>query len=98
MKPMDQAGNVLNKGDFVVIVDDGHMAYGIIQEISEGGLIAPGTAVDPKGRVQGMEMPGMMTIMLLPLSVPFNSRQPYRCPGITKAVKPPGMGDLGGSA
>ena len=92
MKPLDENGNPLEKGDLVITIwQNGTYLCAIVQDITEGGIIAPGVSIDPKGVLKGMEMPGTITFAYFPKTIPFNSSKMTNLSGVFKIVRPPSL-------
>lgn len=78
--PIDQIGNPLLIEDLVMIQNGDQSFLGVVKEIKEPSILAPGK--------DAMNMPGLILVALMPMTIPFNSRNP-RVANITKIVKPP---------
>lgn len=82
--PTDQIGNPLLIDDLVAVQSGDQTLLGVVKMIREPSVLAPGTR-------DTVQMPGVMSIALLPMTVPFDLRNP-RVANITKVVKPPNFG------
>lgn len=80
MQVIDVLGNALAKDDLVVVSQGDQQLVGLVLEISEPSLIAPGK--------NAMNMPGQVKVGLMPLTLLFDVRNP-RLVNVVKVVKPP---------
>jgi hypothetical protein len=80
---VDVIGNPLAKDDLVMVSRGDQQMYGIVLDISEPSLLAPGK--------DQMIMPGQIRIGLMPIVIPFDPRNP-RLTDTVKVVKPPNFG------
>jgi hypothetical protein len=80
MTLVDILGNPLMKDDLVCVTQGDQQLIGIVLEIREPSLIAPGK--------DQMHMPGVIQIGLLPLTLAYDVRNP-RLTQVIKVVKPP---------
>lgn len=80
MTVVDVLGNPLAKDDLVVVTQGDQQLIGLVLDIREPSLLAPGK--------DAMSVPGVVNIGLMPLQVFYDVRNP-RCTNVIKAVKPP---------
>jgi hypothetical protein len=80
LMPTDQIGNPLLVDDLVLVQSGDQSFIGVVKEIKEPSILAPGK--------DAMHMPGLLLVALMPMTIPFDARNP-RVPNVTKIVKPP---------
>jgi hypothetical protein len=76
----DVLGNELKKDDLVCVCSGDQQLMGLVMEINEPSLLAPGK--------DQMRMPGMVRIAYLPTMIPYDVRN-SRLTTVIKVVKPP---------
>jgi hypothetical protein len=80
---VDAIGNPLYKGDLVMVTRGDQQLIGIVMRIDEPSLFAPGK--------DQMVMLGQIQVGLVPLTTPFDAKNP-RLTDHIKIVKPPNFG------